>query len=148
MEDDADTREVVREILRQAGATVVTSASAKETRAVIERFRPDMLISDIGMPDEDGYALMESIRVSEPSGLHLLAIALTAHARPEDVERALKAGFDMHVSKPVDSLHLLMTVAALLRPRADASSKLLSPNVPSKSDASDANGWFTIRRQG
>ena len=91
------------------------------------------------MPDEDGYALMESIRVSEPGGVHLPAIALSAHARPEDVDRALRAGFDVHVSKPIDSMHLLLTVAAMLRP---------IPDAPVKSAAADAQGWFTIRRQG
>jgi signal transduction histidine kinase/ActR/RegA family two-component response regulator len=149
VEDDADTREVVREILRQAGATVVTSGSVKETRAVIDRFKPDVLISDIGMPDEDGYALMESIRVNEAAGLHLPAIALSAHARPEDVEHALKSGFDVHVPKPIDSPHLLATVAALLRPIAGGSGATGSaPTDPPAKSEGDGRDWSTIRRQG
>jgi signal transduction histidine kinase len=118
VDDDTDTREVVREILQYAGAKVITSSSARETRALIERFQPDVLIADIGMPEEDGYSLIESIRANEPGGRHLPAIALTAHTRPEDVERALKAGFHAHIPKPVDATHLVSSIVSLLRPAA------------------------------
>jgi signal transduction histidine kinase len=118
VDDDSDTREVVREILQYAGAKVITSSSARETRALIDRFQPDVLIADIGMPEEDGYSLIESIRANEPGARHLPAIALTAHARPEDVERALKAGFHVHITKPVDAAHLVSSIVSLLRPAA------------------------------
>ncbi|PYR03061.1 MAG: hypothetical protein DMF97_02850 [Acidobacteria bacterium] len=118
VDDDTDTREVVREILQYAGAKVITSGSARETRTLIERFQPDVLIADIGMPDEDGYSLIQKIRESEPGARHLPAIALTAHTRPEDVEQALKAGFHAHVAKPVDASQLVSSIASLLRPAA------------------------------
>jgi signal transduction histidine kinase/ActR/RegA family two-component response regulator len=114
-DDDPDAREVLRTMLEIAGATVATSASARETRALIERLHPDVLIADIGMPGEDGYALIESIRARETSAHHLPAIALTARARTEDVTRALQAGFEVHVAKPVDAGRLLSTIATLLR---------------------------------
>jgi signal transduction histidine kinase/CheY-like chemotaxis protein len=115
VDDDPDAREVLRTILELAGADVATSASAHETRALIEHLHPDVLIADIGMPDEDGYALIESVRAHETAAYHLLAIALTARARAEDVERALRAGFEIHVAKPVDPNRLLSTIATLLR---------------------------------
>jgi CheY-like chemotaxis protein len=118
VDDDTDTREVVREILQYAGAKVITSGSARETRALIDRFQPDVLIADIGMPDEDGYSLIQKIREQEPAGRHLPAIALTAHTRPEDVEHALKAGFHAHVAKPVDPSLLVSSIVSLLRPAA------------------------------
>jgi signal transduction histidine kinase/ActR/RegA family two-component response regulator len=118
VDDDADTREVVREILQYAGAKVITSSSARETREMIERFRPDVLVADIGMPEEDGYSLIKSIRANEAGARHLPAIALTAHTGSEDVERALKSGFHAHISKPVDATHLVSSIVALLRPAA------------------------------
>jgi signal transduction histidine kinase/ActR/RegA family two-component response regulator len=118
VDDDTDTREVVREILQYAGAKVITCGTARETGQLIERFQPDVLIADIGMPDEDGYTLIEKIRANEPKTRHLPAIALTAHTRPEDVEHALRAGFHVHVSKPIDASQLVSSIMALLRPAA------------------------------
>ena len=118
VDDDTDTREVVREILQYAGAKVITSGSARETRALIDRFQPDVLIADIGMPEEDGYTLIQTIRASEPGSRHLPAIALTAHTRPEDVDHALKAGFHAHIAKPVDASRLVSSIVSLLRPAA------------------------------
>jgi CheY-like chemotaxis protein len=117
VDDDPDAREVVREMLESAGANVATTASARETRSLIDRLHPDILIADIGMPEEDGYALIRSVRARE-TGLTMPAIALTAHARAEDVERAIASGFQIHVAKPVDSSTLLTTVATLLQPAA------------------------------
>ena len=118
VDDDTDTREVVREILQYAGAKVITSGSARETRALIDRFQPDVLIADIGMPEEDGYSLIQGIRANEPGSRHLPAIALTAHTRPEDVDHALKAGFHAHIAKPVDASQLVSSIVQLLRPAA------------------------------
>jgi CheY-like chemotaxis protein len=106
---------VLRTLLEHAGAKVATSASAHETRALIDRLHPDVLIADIGMPDEDGYALIRSVRAGETPPQHLPAIALTARARAEDVERALEAGYEVHVAKPVEANRLLTTIATLLR---------------------------------
>jgi signal transduction histidine kinase len=115
VDDDPDTREVVRAILEDAGADVVTTASAAETRAYLQQSHPDVLIADIGMPKEDGYALLRSVRALAPDEVSQVpAIALTAHARPEDVEQALSSGFQMHLAKPVDSSRLLSAVTTTL----------------------------------
>jgi signal transduction histidine kinase/CheY-like chemotaxis protein len=114
VDDDSATREVLRAILEGAGATVATTASAAETRAVLTRTHPDVLIADIGMPREDGYSLIRSVRALKSDTAGVPAIALTAHARPEDVVEALASGFQMHVAKPVDSSKLLSAVATTL----------------------------------
>jgi CheY-like chemotaxis protein len=115
VDDDPDTRDVVRAILEDAGATVVTTGSAAETRASLQVAPPDMLIADIGMPKEDGYALLRSVRALAPDEVSRVpAIALTAHARVEDVEQALASGFQMHLAKPVDSSKLLSAVTDTL----------------------------------
>jgi len=115
VDDDPDARDVLRELLEDAGATVATTASAGETRSVIGRIQPHLLIADIGMPGEDGYSLIRSVRALESDATgHVPAIALTAHARAEDVERALQSGFQMHVAKPVDPSQLLSSIAALV----------------------------------
>jgi signal transduction histidine kinase/ActR/RegA family two-component response regulator len=113
VDDDPDARDVLRTILENAGARVTTSTSARETRAIMSESRPDLLIADIGMPDEDGYSLIQSIRNLETGPTRLPAIALTAHSRPEDVEQALASGFQMHVAKPIDSQRLVASIASL-----------------------------------
>jgi len=97
VDDDPDAREVLRAMLEDAGATVATTASAIETRAIMGHLRPDLLIADIGMPNEDGYSLIRSVRAleSDLTG-HVPAIALTAHARAEDIDRAFASGFQIH----------------------------------------------------
>jgi signal transduction histidine kinase len=115
VDDDPDTRDVLRAILEDAGADVVTTGSAAETRAYLQGAHPDVLIADIGMPKEDGYALLRSVRALAPDEISQVpAIALTAHARPEDVEQALSSGFQMHLAKPVDSSRLLSAVTTTL----------------------------------
>ncbi|HEX6464238.1 MAG TPA: ATP-binding protein [Vicinamibacterales bacterium] len=119
VDDDSDTRDLLRAILEEAGATVATTASAGETRAVMGRQRPDLLIADIGMPDEDGYSLMRSVRALETNMTRRVpAIALTAHARAEDVDRALASGFQVHMAKPVQAAELVSTIATLVHPEA------------------------------
>jgi signal transduction histidine kinase/CheY-like chemotaxis protein len=115
VDDDQDTREVVRAILEQAGAEVMTTGSAAESRACFLTTQPDVIIADIGMPKEDGYSLLRSVRTRAPGELRdVPAIALTAHARPEDVEEALASGFQMHLAKPVNSSRLLSAVTTTL----------------------------------
>lgn len=115
VDDDPDTRDVVRAILEDAGAEVVTTESAAETRACLTRIHPDVLIADIGMPKEDGYSLLRSVRALAPDDVRRVpAIALTAHARPEDVDEALASGFQMHLAKPVNSSRLLSAVTTTL----------------------------------
>ena len=116
MDDDPDTRDVLKAALESAGAEVMTTASAGETRQVFARSPPDLLIADIGMPEEDGYALIASIREMESGLSHVPAIALTARTRPEDVEQALAAGFQMHLPKPIDARRLLDSIASLVSP--------------------------------
>jgi signal transduction histidine kinase/ActR/RegA family two-component response regulator len=113
VDDDPDAREVLRTILEDAGASVTTTASAQETREVLGAFRPDLLIADIGMPGEDGYSLILSIRDLEKGSSPVPAIALTAHTRPEDIEHALASGFQMHMAKPIDSTRLVASIASL-----------------------------------
>ena len=113
VDDDPDARDVMRTILEDAGANVLTSGSAAETRILLRDTRPDLLIADIGMPEEDGYSLIQSIRGLNTDISHVPAIALTAHTRPEDVELALRAGFQIHMAKPIDSVRLVASVASL-----------------------------------
>ena len=86
--------------------------SARAALAALEASAPDVLVSDIGMPDGTGYELLERVRAAE-NGSRLPAVALTAYARPEDRDRAIRAGFQLHVSKPVDPEDLRLTVASL-----------------------------------
>jgi signal transduction histidine kinase/ActR/RegA family two-component response regulator len=112
VEDDGDTRDVVRATLESAGASVEVVASAKDARREMLADAPDVLISDIRMPEEDGYSLMRSLR---GAGIATPAIALTAYARHEDAEEARAAGFQIHLPKPVDAARLVDAVATLLR---------------------------------
>ena len=112
VEDDADTGEVVRATLESAGALVEVVASADDARREVLTDAPDVLISDIRMPEEDGYSLMRSLR---GAGITTPAIALTAYARLEDADEAHAAGFQVHLPKPVDAGQLVDAVEALLR---------------------------------
>lgn len=114
VDDEADTRELIREVLRECGSEVILSRSAAEALEAIEQHKPDILISDLGMPDEDGYSLISKIRAlpSERGG-HIPAAALTAYARAEDRMRVLRSGFQFHLPKPVDSAELVTVVASL-----------------------------------
>jgi len=112
VEDDDEARELLRLTLERAGASVETVASADDARREMENDPPDVLISDIRMPDEDGYALMRSLR---SAGVAIPAIALTAFARSEDADEARAAGFQIHLSKPIDTGLLVNAVAELLQ---------------------------------
>ncbi len=111
VEDDEDARDLVRVTLEAAGACVETVSSASDARREILAGPPDVLISDVRMPEEDGYSLLRSLR---REGVATPAIALTAYARKEDVDQARAAGFQIHLSKPVDARRLVDAVAALL----------------------------------
>ena len=113
-EDDADGRQVLTLILEIAGAKVKAVASVREALRAFKAFRPDVLVSDIGMPDEDGYALIRQVRAREVNrGGSTPAIALTGYVNPEDRARLLAAGFQVHVRKPVEPSELLAAVASL-----------------------------------
>ncbi len=114
VDDEADTRALLREMLERCGCEVTTAETASAALEEIARSRPDVLISDIGMPEEDGYALIQKVRAAEwPSGERIPAIALTAYARAEDRVRALSAGFQVHVPKPIEPVELIVVVASL-----------------------------------
>jgi CheY-like chemotaxis protein len=114
VDDEADTRELVARVLSECNAIVTTSANAQEALAILEERAPDLLISDIGMPDVDGYELLRRIRAREGErGGRTPAIALTAFARSEDRTRALRAGFLMHLPKPIEPSELVATVASV-----------------------------------
>jgi CheY-like chemotaxis protein len=110
VEDDDDTRELLRSMLENAGAVVESVADAARARREVFADPPDVLISDIRMPEENGYALMQSLRAA---GIDTPAIALTAYARREDAVEAKAAGFQIHLPKPVDPNRLIDTVARL-----------------------------------
>ena len=117
VDDDDDSREFVAFVLADRGATVVSARSAPEALKLFERRSPDLLLSDIGMPEVSGYSLVRQIRAMPVlRGGRTPAIALTAYARPVDGQRALAAGFHAHVTKPVDPERLTAVVAQLARP--------------------------------
>jgi len=114
VDDEADARDLFKRVLADCGAEVLTVASAGEALVVVETERPHVLLSDIGMPDIDGFELLRRVRALGPArGGKLPAIALTAFARSEDRTRALRAGFLVHVAKPVEPAELVATVAAV-----------------------------------
>ena len=115
VDDDPDTRELLSIVLRDAGALVDAASSAAQGLASIVQRAPDVIIADIGMPHEDGYQFISSVRRLAPhEGGEAAAIALTAYARAEDRERALQAGYHVHVPKPVDPRALVTAVAQLI----------------------------------
>jgi CheY-like chemotaxis protein len=113
VDDQADARQWVARMLADTAAEVVEAASADEALAEIQAAPPRILISDIAMPERDGYDLIRQVRTL-PGGAEILAIALTAYARPEEQAKALAAGFQVHVAKPVDGSRLLAAMAQLL----------------------------------
>jgi len=117
VDDDLDTLEVLKVILENRGAEVITASSAGEALQALEHSLPDALVSDLAMPEHDGYELIAEIRQRDPErGGNIPAVALTAYARVEDRIRALTAGFHMYLPKPVDSNELVAVVANLTHP--------------------------------
>jgi CheY-like chemotaxis protein/two-component sensor histidine kinase len=116
VEDEPDTREFLKRLLETYGAKVVVAGSAAEALSVFPSARPDILVSDIGLPGVDGYDLMQQIREKSVSdGGRIPAIALTAYVRSEDRTRALTVGYQAHVAKPVEPSELVATIASLVR---------------------------------
>ncbi|HVL66699.1 MAG TPA: ATP-binding protein [Vicinamibacterales bacterium] len=120
VDDDADSRELLQAAFAEAGARVTVAESADAALNALRTRRPDVLLSDIGLPGRDGYALVEQVREYERAGRlpPVLAVAVSAYARDEDYARSAGAGFDRHVAKPVDSAAVVAIVADLLRERA------------------------------
>ena len=114
VDDEADARALVQRLLADRGAVVQAAGSAAEALALLSLQRPDVLVSDIGMPEEDGYAFIRQVRaLSAEQGGSTPAVALTAYARSEDRLKVILAGFQMHMAKPVEAAELLALVASL-----------------------------------
>jgi CheY-like chemotaxis protein len=113
VEDDAESVDLVTAILAAAGADVSACRSAAEALANFKRARPDVLVSDIEMPNEDGYSLIRKIREIEERGEATPAVALTAYGAIHDRMQSLAAGYNMHVAKPVDPQELIAVIASV-----------------------------------
>jgi signal transduction histidine kinase/ActR/RegA family two-component response regulator len=113
IEDDADALELLATVLRQRGADVVTARTTGEALLALEQGSIDVIVSDISMPGEDGYSFMRRVRERDATLGHVPALALTAHARPEDTQHAFLAGFEAHVAKPIEPAFLAQVIAKL-----------------------------------
>jgi CheY-like chemotaxis protein len=103
VDDDADARDLLTTVLTQRSAEVFTAECASEAFELLQRERPDVLISDIAMPEEDGYTLIRRVRaLSDEEGGRTPSVAVTAYAGRADRNRAIEAGFDAHYAKPID----------------------------------------------
>jgi PAS domain S-box-containing protein len=116
VDDDVDTLALLVTVLKASGAETLAARSAKDALATFLAAVPDVLVSDIGLPGQDGFSLLAAIRALPPeAGGRVPALALTAYARSEDRDRALRSGFDVHIAKPVNPDALVAAIAALLR---------------------------------
>ena len=113
-DDDLNARELLVAVLESAGAEVRAAASAEDALMILDTWSPGVLLSDIEMPGQDGYALMRRVRSLDGARGRMVSIALTAHARPEDRVRALEAGFQWHMAKPIEPLELVSVIATLM----------------------------------
>jgi CheY-like chemotaxis protein len=115
VDDDDESRLVVAAYLENHGATVLTAQSASRALEILQRDRVDVLLADVAMPGEDGYTLVRKLRGLQASNASTIpAAALTAFAREEDRQEALQAGFQMHLTKPIDAGALVAAVATLV----------------------------------
>jgi CheY-like chemotaxis protein len=118
IDDEEDALGLLRVVLEAAGAEVLTASSATEALRRIAEIKPDVLVTDLGMPQMDGFEFIRRIRSSaDPTTREIPAAALTAFARSEDRTKALDSGFEMHLAKPVDPAELVSSVATLVRRR-------------------------------
>jgi CheY-like chemotaxis protein/nitrogen-specific signal transduction histidine kinase len=116
VDDEADTREMLRAVLEHCNVEVITAGSASEALEAITHLRPDVLISDVGMPEEDGYSLIARVRaLPAERGGQIPAAALTAYVRAADRVKVLRSGFQLHIPKPVEPAELVTVVAHLAR---------------------------------
>src|SRR5216117_87030 len=115
VDDEADARELMRMILRSSGADVMAAACAEEALEQVEQWHPDILVSDIGLPGDDGYVLIQKLRQRQGDyGRSMPALAVTAYARAEDRTRALSAGFQLHVAKPLEPADFVAAIARVV----------------------------------
>lgn len=127
VDDESSTREVFAATLESYGAKVKTAASAAEALTLVQEVNPDVLVSDIAMPLEDGYSLICKVRALDSHVKKVPAIALTAYAGQEDIRRALDAGFQCHVAKPVDGARLARAIASLVGTTENMKARTTSP---------------------
>ena len=111
VDDEPDSNEVVSTVLAAAGAEVRVAASAAEGLEELKRWTPHVIISDIGMPNEDGYMFLAKLHALPGETAHIPVVALTAYATTEDRVRIFSAGFKAHVVKPIDPVELVVVVA-------------------------------------
>ena len=117
VDDDPDTLSLYTLVLRQCGAEVTEASSLGAGLDAFDKVRPAVVVADIGLRDGDGYALIQAIRArSRERGGGVPAVAITGQAGPADADRAREAGYDVHLSKPIDPLRLCELVAQLVRP--------------------------------
>jgi len=115
VDDEPEALQLLSTVLTQSGAVVKTASSAAEGFAVIQTWRPNVIVSDIGMPEEDGYSFMRRVKAwARDAGTWIPAVSLTAYARAEDRMRALDSGYQMHVTKPVEPLELIKVLVSLV----------------------------------
>ncbi|MBW4444298.1 MAG: response regulator [Plectolyngbya sp. WJT66-NPBG17] len=116
VDDEPDSRELVAFVLEQSGAEVMAATTAYEALEMLNRLKPEVLLSDIGMPEMDGYMLMQQVRALPPEqGGQVRAIALTAYAGDFDQQQARQAGFQQHVSKPIEPENLIQVIFSLMK---------------------------------
>jgi CheY-like chemotaxis protein len=132
VDDEADTREMLAEALSASGASVLPAGSAKETLVLLRQHDADVLVSDIGMPEVDGYMLVRRVRALPGPAGRIAAVALTAYGRPRDGQNAIDAGFQAYLTTPVDLEALQEAVALLARRR------LLEADMPGSDCGLDA----------
>jgi CheY-like chemotaxis protein len=121
VDDEKDSRELLKDFLTGCEAEIFTAASAAEALQALEEFDPHILVSDIGMPEQDGFDLIKQVRMREKAGglKRIPAVALTAYARVEDRMKAFSAGFQMHIPKPVEPAELAAVIASLAEWKID-----------------------------
>lgn len=114
VDDEADSGDLISFILEQENATIIAASSGVEALQIVQETIPDLIISDIGMPELDGYMLMRQLKTM-PQGKHILAIVLTAYAGEIDRQLAKAVGFEQHLAKPVEPDQLLNAISNLVR---------------------------------
>jgi CheY-like chemotaxis protein len=126
-DDDMSAREMLAVVLENAGAEVRTASSSEDALMILETSSADVLVSDIEMPGEDGYRLAERVRRLASTGDGFIAVAVTAHARPDDRARASAAGFNAHLAKPIDPAELLAVLATLVQQKGLDDPRIAEP---------------------
>lgn len=121
VDDEPDSRDLIHRVLERAGARVITAGSAAEGLSTVLRERPGLIVSDIGMPVEDGYAFIQKVRALEGDLSKTPAVAVTAFARSEDRRRVVRAGFQSHIAKPMDASELIEIVGSLAKQQRSGS---------------------------